>query len=119
MKKKGGIEMRLTKSKDDAMVSGVLGGLGEYYNVDPTFLRIAFVVLMFMTPLPVIPLYIVGAVVIPEGTKSGDDVKRKYKRKPRQPKRNPREFKEYTKYDKVNEKSSPRKDVTEDDWSDF
>lgn len=47
------------------MISGVLGGLGESLGMDPTVLRILFVVLVFSTPLPLIPLYIIGAIVMP------------------------------------------------------
>lgn len=57
--------MRLTRSRDDVVVSGVLAGLGDYFNVDPTLLRIGFVVLAFVGVGAVIPLYIIGAVIIP------------------------------------------------------
>jgi phage shock protein C len=34
---------RLTKSID-AQFEGVCGGIGEYLNIDPTFVRLAFVI---------------------------------------------------------------------------
>jgi phage shock protein C len=36
---------RLTRSESDQMVAGVCGGLGEYLGIDPTLVRIVFVVL--------------------------------------------------------------------------
>ena len=54
---------RLVKSKDKK-IFGVCGGLGEYFDIDPTVIRIIFVVafLMFLTgPL----VYLVLAIVMP------------------------------------------------------
>ena len=39
------MEKRLTKSKTDRKLFGVCGGLGEYFGIDPTLVRLAFVVL--------------------------------------------------------------------------
>ena len=39
---------RLYKSSDDAMIAGVCAGIAEYFNVDPTLIRLGFVLLMFM-----------------------------------------------------------------------
>lgn len=114
--------MKLTKSRDDVMVSGVLGGLGEYYRVDPTFLRIGFVVLMFATPFPLVPLYIIAALVMPEASKKEKDMKQMHKRTRRRSRdfnRRPRQAKDFGSYNKQEKTSSSRRDVTEDDWSDF
>lgn len=35
---------RLTKSRLDRKISGVCGGLGEYFGIDTVIIRIAFVV---------------------------------------------------------------------------
>ena len=52
---------RLTKSHDKKLF-GVAGGIAEYLNVDPTILRVAFVVLCFVF-LPIIPIAY-GALVL-------------------------------------------------------
>lgn len=36
-------ERRLTRSRDDRLLGGVAGGLGEFLGVDPTLVRIVFV----------------------------------------------------------------------------
>jgi phage shock protein PspC (stress-responsive transcriptional regulator)/predicted membrane protein len=36
---------RLRRSRDDRMIAGVSGGIGEYFNIDPVLVRIAFVAL--------------------------------------------------------------------------
>mgnify|MGYP000556079925 CR=1 FL=1 len=35
---------RLYRSRSDRMIAGVAGGLGEYLNMDPTIVRLLFVV---------------------------------------------------------------------------
>ena len=37
-------EKKLFRSRDDQMIAGVCGGLGEYFEVDPTLIRVAFAI---------------------------------------------------------------------------
>jgi phage shock protein C len=47
MKKDNGAmeEKRLMRSTTERMIAGVAGGLGEYFNMDPTLVRLIFVLL--------------------------------------------------------------------------
>lgn len=36
-------DKKLTRSADNRWLAGVCGGLGEYFNIDPTLIRIIFV----------------------------------------------------------------------------
>ncbi len=57
---------RLYKSQKDKMLSGVLAGIAHYYNLDPTLVRIAFVIITLVTALlPAIICYIILGFVIP------------------------------------------------------
>ncbi|HLF28050.1 MAG TPA: PspC domain-containing protein [Anaerolineae bacterium] len=57
---------RLTRSKTDRRLAGVCGGLGEYFDVDPTLIRLVFVLaLVFAGTGPL--LYLILWVVLPEG----------------------------------------------------
>jgi phage shock protein PspC (stress-responsive transcriptional regulator) len=47
------------------MLGGVAAGLADYFDVDPTLVRVGFVALAFMGGLAV-PLYIAGWVLIPD-----------------------------------------------------
>jgi len=38
---------KLYRTEKDKMIAGVAGGLGKYFNVDPTLIRIIFVLLAF------------------------------------------------------------------------
>ena len=54
----------LYKSRKDRVLFGVCGGLAEYFEVDPTLVRILTAVLC--TTGTGLLLYIVAAVVMPE-----------------------------------------------------
>ncbi|MFP4654235.1 MAG: PspC domain-containing protein [Methanohalobium sp.] len=63
-KEKNGRE-KLTKSKKERMLAGVCGGIAEYFDVDPTLIRVAFVILALANGLGIL-LYIILAIVMPE-----------------------------------------------------
>jgi len=46
------------------MIAGVCGGLAEYLNVDPTLIRLGFVLLTFASGTGIL-LYLVMAIVVP------------------------------------------------------
>lgn len=60
------MEKRLYRSRSDRVVSGVCGGLAEYFEIDPTLVRVAMVVLGLVTHGGILLAYLVMAVVVPE-----------------------------------------------------
>ena len=56
---------RLYRSRSNRMLFGVCGGLGEYLNVDPTVIRLIFV-LAFLPGGPGLIAYLVLALLVPE-----------------------------------------------------
>ena len=56
---------RLTKSRNDRMITGVCGGIAEYFDADPTWVRIAFVVGTLMGG-PGLVAYLIGAILMPQ-----------------------------------------------------
>ena len=106
--------MRLTRSRDDVVVSGVLGGLGEYFNIDPTLLRIGFVILAFVGVGAVIPLYVLGAIIIPKAPIERESKKRRHNRDREEVSNKDSKRKK----DNVNRKEKVN-EINEDDWSDF
>lgn len=56
---------RLYRSRDERMISGVCGGIGKYFNVDPTLIRLLFVIFAFAGG-PGLVAYIVLAIIVPQ-----------------------------------------------------
>ncbi len=54
---------RLYRSRKNMMIAGICGGLGEYFNVDPTILRLVWVI--FGCTGAGIVAYILAAIIIP------------------------------------------------------
>ncbi len=58
------MKKRLYRSQSDRMLWGVCGGLAEYFEVDPTIVRLISVFLLFLGGF-VILAYIICAIIIP------------------------------------------------------
>ncbi len=56
----------LYRSKTNRKLGGVCGGIGAYFNLDPTLVRVIFVFLALPGGLPGILLYLILWVIIPE-----------------------------------------------------
>ena len=61
------METRLYKSRENRMVGGVCGGIAEYFGLDPTLVRLAWVVLAALFGSGILA-YIIAAIIIPERT---------------------------------------------------
>ncbi|MFA6434943.1 MAG: PspC domain-containing protein [Elusimicrobiales bacterium] len=58
---------KLYRSKDNRVFAGIIGGLGEYYDVDPVLLRLGCIFLAAFTAfIPGIIAYIAATFVVPE-----------------------------------------------------
>ncbi|HLR92353.1 MAG TPA: PspC domain-containing protein [Atopostipes sp.] len=57
---------KLTKSKTNSMIAGVCGGIAEYFGIDPTLVRVGYLIFTFLTAGSPILLYLMLAFVIPE-----------------------------------------------------
>lgn len=56
---------RLYKSTTNKMISGVCGGIAEYFDVDPTLIRLAAAAIALLGCGTAIIAYIVAAIIIP------------------------------------------------------
>lgn len=57
-------EQKRLRKNDDRMIFGVCGALAAYFNMDPTLVRILFVVGFFMGLIGLL-FYLILAIVIP------------------------------------------------------
>jgi phage shock protein C len=54
---------KLYRSKKDRWISGVCGGLAEYFNVDPIIVRLLFII------FAAVPVYIILLLFVDENPK--------------------------------------------------
>lgn len=57
---------KLYRSKENKVIFGILGGIGEYLEVDPVLIRVIFLaVTVFTGFIPGIIFYLLSVLVIP------------------------------------------------------
>ena len=59
------MEKRLYKSVTDKKLCGVCGGIAEYFNIDPTVVRLAWAAFTCLGGCGIIA-YIIAAIIIPQ-----------------------------------------------------
>ena len=60
--------MRLTKSRNNIVLTGVCGGIAEWLDWDPTVVRIAYILLSILSAaFPGILVYIILYFIMPDG----------------------------------------------------
>jgi phage shock protein C len=58
---------RLFRSRSNQVLAGVLGGLGEYFSVDPTLLRLGWVVItVFSGFILGLLAYVLAILIVPQ-----------------------------------------------------
>ncbi|MFT4834825.1 MAG: phage shock protein C [Marinoscillum sp.] len=58
---------RLYRSKSESIIAGVCGGMAEYFDLDPTLVRIGFITLSVLSAaFPGILVYIILWIVVPD-----------------------------------------------------
>ena len=58
---------KLYRSKKNRMIAGVAGGMAEYFNMDPTVMRLIWAIGTILTGLgPGIIAYIICWIIVPE-----------------------------------------------------
>ena len=56
---------KLHKSKEDRILGGVCGGLGDYFRLDPTIIRLAMLALFFLGGIGLL-IYLISGFIMPE-----------------------------------------------------
>jgi phage shock protein PspC (stress-responsive transcriptional regulator) len=113
---------RLTKSSSNRMISGVVGGIGEYFGLDEsviTIIRIVWAVITFMGVGTPLLIYIVMAIVLPSSNSRQNPYQRSSYERPWE--KNSQNFYQSNpdKY-QTDRKIKEAEPVSDDDkWSDF
>jgi len=60
------MEKRLYRSQARKMLGGVCGGLGDYFDIDVTLIRLVFVAISLVTAIiPMVIFYLIAWIIIP------------------------------------------------------
>jgi len=96
---------KLAKSKNNAVIFGVLGGIGEYFNIDPVLLRVVVVVATFVGVGATVPIYLLLALVMPDENGESQSENKARTNSP---------------FGQVNDKPKRKEaEKVDEDWSDF
>lgn len=60
---------RLFRSRNNKVIAGVCGGIGEYFNIDPVLIRLVWGILFFIGGAGLLG-YIIAWIIIPESIES-------------------------------------------------
>ena len=58
-------QKKLYRVNEGKMLAGVCGGIAEYFNIDPTIIRLGWVLVSFMGGCGILA-YIIALIVMPE-----------------------------------------------------
>ena len=61
-------DKKLYRSNNNKMICGVCGGIGEYFHVDPTVIRLLWVVFVLCAGSGILA-YIIAAIIMPVESK--------------------------------------------------
>ena len=56
---------KLLRSSSNRMIAGVCGGLADFFDLDPTLVRVAYIMLSVFTVFSGVFVYILLCIVIP------------------------------------------------------
>jgi phage shock protein C len=61
------MDKKLYRSNSNKMLAGVCGGIAEYFNLDPTLIRIGWALFVLLGGSGIL-VYIICALIIPKNT---------------------------------------------------
>ncbi len=57
---------KLYRSKKNKIIAGICGGIGEYFKIDPTLVRLLWLLVSVMSVGAGLVAYIIAWIIIPE-----------------------------------------------------
>ena len=55
---------RIYRSRNDKVIAGICGGLGNYLNIDPVIIRVIFIILLLTVGSGIL-IYLIAWILIP------------------------------------------------------
>lgn len=59
------MQRKLYRSEEYVMISGVCGGIAEFFDIDPTIIRVLWVIISLFWGVGII-IYIAMAIIVPK-----------------------------------------------------
>ena len=58
---------KLYRSRENKIFAGIIGGLGEYFNIDPVFMRLIWLLILISTGVaPGLLVYLIAIFIVPK-----------------------------------------------------
>lgn len=58
---------KLYRSKENRVFAGIIGGIGEYFEVDPVLIRVMWLLIVVFTGfVPGVIAYVIATFIVPE-----------------------------------------------------
>jgi phage shock protein C len=57
---------RLYRSRKERLIAGIGGGIGDYFGIDPTLVRLVFVILLILLFPAMLVIYLLMWIIIPQ-----------------------------------------------------
>jgi len=58
---------KIYRSKENKVLAGIFGGLGDYFDIDPTILRLGWLVVFISTGMfPGLLVYLIAIFIVPK-----------------------------------------------------
>ena len=65
------MEKKLYRSRENRVLAGIMGGLGEFFGIDPVLLRLGYLIITVFTGfVPGIVGYVLALLIVPEAAPS-------------------------------------------------
>ena len=65
---------KLYRSVEDRQIAGVCAGVADYFDIDPTLVRLLFVLGFFVTGSGLFWAYVIMMIVVPEYVPASQDI---------------------------------------------
>lgn len=59
-------QKRLYRSRSNVLIAGVCAGIADYFDLDPSLVRLGYVLLTVFTAFSGLIVYIIAAIIIPQ-----------------------------------------------------
>ena len=64
---------KLFRSRKNKILTGLIGGIGEYFDIDPTILRLLYALIILPTMFTGVIIYFIASLIVPQEPKKEEN----------------------------------------------